>query len=180
MLNQHKTVPLFVTAPSWNDKQVKGAMVGQYLKGTMTLSKDEHGKKSDVIPVTYILNEASKRDKSGKSGSGKKETPSYAEEMFEHKVKWLAGVDSPASEALSTEVYQELLKEDEKKAAKVHAARLQSLKLDTKPSMEDATSEKAEEVIKVADKVLSEVGSVNDILAFFAVKNNDLRLMVSP
>ena len=54
------------------------------------------------------------------SGSGgKKETPSYAEEMFEHKVKWLAGVDSPASEALSTEVYQELLKEDEKKAAKV-------------------------------------------------------------
>ena len=57
----------------------------------------------------------------------------------------------------------------------VHAARLQSLKLDTKPSMEDATSEKAEEVIKVADKVLSEVGSVNDILAFFAVKNNDLR-----
>ena len=51
------------------------------------------------------------------SGSGgKKETPSYAEEMFEHKVKWLAGVDSPASEALSTEVYQELLKEDEKKA----------------------------------------------------------------
>ena len=119
MLNQHKTVPLFVTAPSWNDKQVKGAMVGQYLKGTMTLSKDEHGKKSDVIPVTYILNEASKRDKSGKSGSGKKETPSYAEEMFEHKVKWLAGVDSPASEALSTEVYQELLKEDEKKAAKV-------------------------------------------------------------
>jgi len=178
VLNQHKTVPLFVTAPSWNDKQVKGAMVGQYLKGTMTLSKDEHGKKSDVIPVTYILNEASKRDKSGKSGSGsggKKETPSYAEEMFEHKVKWLAGVDSPASEALSTEVYQELLKEDEKKAAKVHAARLQSLKLDTKPSMEDATSEKAEEVIKVADKVLSEVGSVNDILAFFAVKNNDLR-----
>ena len=95
--------------------------------------------------------------------------------MFEHKVKWLAGVDSPASEALSTEVYQELLKEDEKKAAKVHAARLQSLKLDTKPSMEEATSEKAEEVIKVADKVLSEVGSVNDILAFFAVKNNDLR-----
>ena len=30
-------------------------------------------------------------------------------------------------------------------------------------------------MIKVADKVLSEVGSVNDILAFFAVKNNDLR-----
>ena len=41
--------------------------------------------------------------------------------------------------------------------------------------MEDATPEKAEEVIKVADKVLSEVGSVNDILAFLAVKNHDLR-----
>ena len=38
-LHPNKTLPIFITAPSWNDKHVKGAMVGQYLRGTMTLSK---------------------------------------------------------------------------------------------------------------------------------------------
>ena len=38
-LQPNKSVPIFVLAPTWNDKHVKGAMVGQYLKGSMTLAK---------------------------------------------------------------------------------------------------------------------------------------------
>lgn len=60
------------------------------------------------------------------------------------------------------------------KVTQVHAARLQSMELDSKLSMEKATQAKAEEVVKVADKVLERV-SAAEILAFFAVKNADLR-----
>jgi len=149
--------------------------VGQYLKGTMTLSKDEFGKKADSMPVTYIFNEASKRDKTGKNKKSET-TPTYQESLFEHKTSWLAKMDAATED--SSKLYEELIAEagllSEMKVTSVHAARLQSFELDTKLSLEKATSDKAEDLLKVADTVLDRI-TVSDILAYFAVKNGDLR-----
>jgi len=152
--------------------------VGQYLKGSMTLSKDEFGKKADAMSVTYIFNEASKRDKTGsKSKKSETATPTYQESLFEHKTNWLAKMDASTED--SSKLYEDLIAEagllsSEVKLTAVHAARLQSLELDTKLNLAKATAAKAEEVIKVADTVLDRI-TVSDILAYFAVKNADLR-----
>ena len=134
------------------------------------------GKKADVMKVQYIFNEAAKREKAGKTKKGEGETtPTYQESLFTYKTNWLGKAD-PTSEE-STKLFEELIGQEDladMKMTQAHAARLQSMELDSKLSMEKATAEKAEEVLKVADKVLERV-SASEILAFFAVKNADLR-----
>ena len=51
-IHPNKIASIFVTAPASNDKQLKGAMIGQYLQGTMTFSKV---KKVAIVPtiLTY-------------------------------------------------------------------------------------------------------------------------------
>ena len=128
------------------------------------------------MSVTYIFNEAAKRDKTGKGKKSETATPTYQESLFEHKTTWLAKMDATTED--SSKLYEELTAEagplGDMKLTQVHAARLQSLELDTKLTLEKATAAKAEEVLKVADTVLGRI-TVSDILAYFAVKNSDLR-----
>merc|ERR1719500_2161191 len=63
-VNKGDTLPFYV-APLTNDKY---GTAGQYLTGTMTLAKDEIGRKTDSYSVKYILAEPF-RSKSS-SGSG--------------------------------------------------------------------------------------------------------------
>ena len=107
-------MPIYVVAPSSNDKHAKNAGLGQYLQGTMTLAKDEFGKKVDVYPVKYILNEPAKREKSNakKSGGKAAETPTLEETIFEAKINWLAKMDADSDE--SANLYRKLVEEKEK------------------------------------------------------------------
>ena len=109
-----KTVPLYIVSPSSNDKHAKNAGIGQYLQGTMTLAKDECGKKADVYNVKYILNEPSKREKATtKKNAGKPvDTPTLEENIFETKVNWLSKMDPEGDESL--QMYKQLVEEKEK------------------------------------------------------------------
>jgi len=178
VLHPNKTAPIFVTTPSsCNDKHLKGATVGQYLLGSMTVSKDEFGK-MDSIPVKYVFSEGAKREKNNKGnggGSAKKSDATHQESLFEHNTNWLAKMDPTTDE--SVKMYEDLLmtsSDQEFKQLQVHAARLTSLDFDNKMSLEKVTAKRAEEALEVADKILASV-KANDILAFFAVKNSDLR-----
>ena len=53
-INKGASVPIFLTAPSVNEKYTKHAGVGQYLQGSITFAKDEAGKKSDVYTIRYV------------------------------------------------------------------------------------------------------------------------------
>merc|ERR1719362_1539691 len=107
-LSAGKTLPLYIVAPSANDKHAKNAVIGQYLQGTMTLAKDEFGKKADVYPVKYILNEPAKREKSTakKNASKNSETPTLEDTIFEAKTTWLGKMDPDSDE--SANLYQKL------------------------------------------------------------------------
>ena len=210
-----KTVPLYIVAPSSNDKHAKNAVIGQHLQGTMTLAKDECGKKADIYPVKYILNEPSKREKSNtkKNAAKTSETPTIEDTIFDAKTSWLGKMDPDGDE--SAALYKQLIEEknksmrdindqtklvseekDRKKLAsamlqvnfstynigsfycqlydiypldilllyslrllpynihQVHVARLTSLELDKKLSLENVTPKRAEEAIKVCDAIL--------------------------
>merc|ERR1712223_2382471 len=183
-----KTVPLYIVAPSSNDKHAKNAVIGQYLQGTMTLAKDECGKKADVYPVKYILNEPAKREKSaGKKGSGKSgEAPSLEDNMFDAKVNWLAKMDPDANE--SSVLYKQLVEEkndslkgkDQKEdipegkekrkietaILQVHAARLASMEIDKKLELENINPKRAEEALKVCDAMLGNSPILNFVFKY--------------
>lgn len=190
-----KTVPLYIVAPSSNDKHAKNAVIGQHLQGTMTLAKDECGKKADIYPVKYILNEPSKREKSNtkKNAAKTSETPTIEDTLFDAKTSWLGKMDPDGDE--SAALYKQLIEEknksmrdindqtklvseekDRKKLAsamlQVHVARLTSLELDKKLSLENVTPKRAEEAIKVCDSILDGIGNQDEILAFFAIKTD--------
>ena len=194
-LSAGKTLPLYIVAPSANDKHAKNAVIGQYLQGTMTLAKDEFGKKADVYPVKYILNEPAKREKSTakKNASKNSETPTLEDTIFEAKTTWLGKMDPDSDESAS--LYQKLLDEkkipakgicekvdaasEEKERKKtstsvlqVNMARLTSLEMDKKLGLENITPKRAEEAIRVCNLIIDEIGNPDDILAFFAIKTD--------
>ena len=81
--------------------------------------QDEIGKKADVYTVKYVLNEASKREKSSNrksSSNGKTPEVTYKESMIDHKMTWLAKLD-PLSEE-SRDLFDELMS-DSSKADKI-------------------------------------------------------------
>ena len=169
VLHPNKAQSLFVTAASCNDKHAKGAVIGQHLEGTVSLSKDELGKKADTFPVKFMLCEPSKRDKNSNKKKDTTLTASYQESLFEHKANWLAKMDPVTEE--SKDLYQELLATpgltSDVKVIQVHVARLQSMEIDKK-----GTEAKAQDAIDVAEKVLARIDA-KDVLAFFATKFND-------
>ena len=54
----------------------------------------------------------------------------------------------------------------------VHVARLTSLELDKKISLENITPQRSEEAIKACDAILDEIGNPDEILAFLAIKTD--------
>ena len=106
-LNKGDTLPFYV-APLANDKHGKNGTAGQYLTGTMTLAKDEIGKKTDSYSVKYILAEpfrSKSSSGSGHSGGGggksnkKTEAEKLRDSVAEHKTGWLAKMDPAGEEA---------------------------------------------------------------------------------
>merc|ERR1719273_1593562 len=93
------TVPIYLSAPNVNDKYTKHAVLGQYLSGTITFAKDDLGKKADIYPLKFVLNEAPKKDKNKNGGNSKKsDTNGFKESMAEAKCAWVAKMDPNSEE----------------------------------------------------------------------------------
>ncbi|KAF5299966.1 hypothetical protein FQA39_LY11339 [Lamprigera yunnana] len=101
------TVPLYIATLS-NDKfSAKVNNLAHFLTGTITYAKDDYGKKVDVYPIKYVLNENSKKS-TKPSDKDKTKVEEYKEAVRDLKTMWLAKLDvRTASETL----YEELCSE---------------------------------------------------------------------
>lgn len=71
----------------------KGVTFGSYLQGTLTLCKDDIGKKVDTHVFKYILSEPNKRNNNSTNKSEKEKTTKwdeYNEALRDLKCNWLA------------------------------------------------------------------------------------------
>lgn len=77
-LGEGAAAPLYVASLSGGDKYLKNYTPGQFLAGTMTVAKDEHGKRVDTYKVRYVLNEGPKKDKATTAAAAAKKSSSTA------------------------------------------------------------------------------------------------------
>ena len=101
--------------------------LGQYLSGTITFAKDDLGKKADIYPLKFVLNEAPKKDKNkngGNNNNNKKNDSNngFKESMAEAKCAWVAKMDPNTEEAIA--LYDSLLEEGAVNQAAVRLARI--------------------------------------------------------
>ena len=164
------TAPIYLTPPGSNDKHAKGAMLGQYLLGTMTLAKDEAGKKADSYTLKYFLTDMAKKEKNGQksggsSGGGSSNSnkksgddsskANFAETLADFKIGQLAKMDPTTDEAKA--VFNELKKDKAANQLTLRLARASSLDIDRKVAIEAVSKEKAEEVLVLTTEILQEV-----------------------
>jgi len=158
-----KTTTLYIS-PLSSDKHSKGATLGQYLQGTATFAKDEHGKKSDVYVFKYMLPEiAKKKDKAKDKESKKGKTEdydAYMEAVRDTKISWLAKLPADAKE--SQELYSELCGAGSSLPS-VHAARLQALN--------SAETKDWSAILATSDKLIGSVDQT-ELLAWMGTKSD--------
>uniref|UniRef100_A0A0K2T109 Tripeptidyl-peptidase 2 n=1 Tax=Lepeophtheirus salmonis TaxID=72036 RepID=A0A0K2T109_LEPSM len=186
-LAAYRKVPLFIS-PLNSDKYIKNLSgLGQYLSGSMTLSKDEYGKKCDVYSFKYIIPELPKKDKksldckkskddsSNKStttsesddindNGNRKKIDEYKEALRDLKVGWLAKLDYNCD--THKELYEELLKTEKEGLAnlQVKFAHLQSLD-------NEKTNKNFDEIINMSNEVLKGINA-DEILVHMATKHD--------
>ncbi|XP_015173140.1 PREDICTED: tripeptidyl-peptidase 2 isoform X4 [Polistes dominula] len=88
--------PLYVAPISNENKLSKGATLGSYLQGTITLCKDENDKKVDTHTFKYVLSEPTKKQNNCTSKSDKEKTTKwdeYTEALRDLKCTWLAKLE---------------------------------------------------------------------------------------
>ena len=93
------------------------------ISGTMTVTNEELGKKSDHYIVKYVLNEVVKKDKNKNNGK-KAETPppNFAESMAEQKINWISKMDPGSDEAIK--LFEALKKDESANQAQLRLARI--------------------------------------------------------
>eukprot|EP00096_Caligus_rogercresseyi_P003722 TRINITY_DN171_c0_g1_i1.p1 TRINITY_DN171_c0_g1~~TRINITY_DN171_c0_g1_i1.p1 ORF type:complete len:1256 (+),score=320.81 TRINITY_DN171_c0_g1_i1:175-3942(+) len=181
-LPAHKKLPLFI-CPLNSDKYVKHLSgLGQYLSGTMTLAKDEIGKKCDVYNFKYIIPELPKKDKKtsdarkpksdkpstsetdGNDNLAQKKIDEYNESLRDFKVGWLAKLES--SSEVHKSLYEELLKTEVGGLSnlQVKFAHLQSLE-------NEKTYKDHDQILSVIEQILAALNS-DEILVHMATKHD--------
>jgi len=164
-INKGASVPIFLTSPSVNEKYTKHAGVGQYLQGTITFAKDEAGKKSDVYPIRYVLNETAKKDKN--KNSGKKADANFNESMAEQKINWIGKLEPNSEEALT--MFEALKKDEIANQAQLRLARISAFAIDRKVDLESIDQKIIQEIIELAVEIQGLIKE-EDILLFYGTK----------
>jgi tripeptidyl-peptidase-2 len=148
--------PVYV-APLPDDKLPKSTSSGHFLSGTLTLAKDELGKKADTITFKYTLPESPKKTKSNgatknkdkdkeKTDKEKTKEDEYAEALRDLKITWIPKLDD------SSTLYEEL-KKDHDGHVPLHVARLHALDVEKdRTSRLGAVIESSQNVIKLIDE----------------------------
>ncbi|XP_007891027.1 tripeptidyl-peptidase 2 [Callorhinchus milii] len=142
------TVPFFVTSLP-DDKVPKGIEIGCYLKGALTLSKTEMGKKASVLTVHYYMVSSPNKMKNGnkeKASRDKEKDPKEAfdEAMRDLKIQWLPKLDQGY-------LYDELVSVHPEHLP-VHVAYLAYLDSEKKRKSLDDIIQAAERVISYIDQ----------------------------
>lgn len=166
-INKGASVPIFLTAPSVNEKYTKHAGVGQYLQGSITFAKDEAGKKSDVYTIRYVLNETAKKDKNKNSGSSKKKEENFNEAMAEQKINWIGKLEPNSDEALK--LFEALKKDEIANQAQLRLARISAFAIDRKVDLESIDKNVMKQVIELADEI-QDLIKEEEILLFYGTK----------
>jgi tripeptidyl-peptidase-2 len=168
-LNKGWICPLYLTAPNVNDKYTKHAGMGQYLQGSLTLAKDEQGKKVNVHTVKYILNESAKKATNDKANKGQKaKEQSLNESLNEAKINWIGKMDPNTDEALK--LYESLRKDDSAHQGQLRLARMSAFAIDRKlDSCESLSKKAAKEIIDLANEI-TDLIKEEDILLFYGTK----------
>ncbi|CAL8107213.1 unnamed protein product [Orchesella dallaii] len=187
-LKRETSANLFVSS-AVTDKNLKNlpGTSTLYLQGSLTVTKDEVGKKLCTYPLKLVIPDPQSKIK-GPSSSSKDPNKSKVEEMQEQlrdiQINWLSKLDSEESRKL----YNYLLEKDASHLP-LHVARLQAL--DSLPSSESTTTssdtensnntpggskgqktpEICNEMIDLADKILGMVDQPA-LLAFYGTRSS--------
>ncbi|KAI4503188.1 hypothetical protein M0802_001410 [Mischocyttarus mexicanus] len=152
----------------------KGATLGSYLQGTITLCKDENDKKVDTHTFKYVLSEPNKKQNNCTSKSDKEKTTKwdeYTEAIRDLKCTWLAKLEPGEYANL---LYGEL-KNIYSDHLPIHTAMLTSL--DSPEARRhlphDEVSETslalANQILAVADVVITNIDQ-DKLLAYYGLK----------
>ncbi|XP_046818750.1 tripeptidyl-peptidase 2 isoform X1 [Vespa crabro] len=177
-------LPLFV-APMLNESNTenkisKGATLGSYLQGTITLCKDELDRKVDYYTFKYILSEPTKKSSNATSKSDKEKTTKwdeYNEALRDLKCTWLAKLAPSIQPGEYANLLYGELKNIFSDHLPVHTAMLTSL--DSPEARRhvphDDVSENsialANQILAVADVVITNIDQ-DKLLAYYGLKTD--------
>ncbi|XP_023932445.1 tripeptidyl-peptidase 2 [Lingula anatina] len=161
LLKKGYKYPVFI-APIPDDKLPKGVAAGHFLSGTISLAKDELGKKADVYPFKYTVTEVAKKNNNNKNnGKDKKEKTKeqeYAEALRDLKLSWMPKLDN------SQTIFEDLL-QDFPDHLPLYMARLQSL------DNEQERLKRLPSILAAAQEVTSRIDQ-NALLAYYGMKTD--------
>ncbi|XP_070539380.1 tripeptidyl-peptidase 2-like isoform X2 [Ptychodera flava] len=153
--------PMFVP-PVAEDKLPKGALLGQYLTGTMSFSKSDKVKKADTYPFRYTLTQGPHKQSSNKGSGGDKDKEKNKEDEFNEalrdlKITWIPKLEGD-------DLYNELC-DKYPDHLPVHLARLNAKETSKE------RNKQLNEVVSSADKVLSLIDRV-ELATYVALKTD--------
>uniref|UniRef100_A0A2R5LKX2 Tripeptidyl-peptidase 2 n=1 Tax=Ornithodoros turicata TaxID=34597 RepID=A0A2R5LKX2_9ACAR len=154
-------VPVYVT-PSPCEKLPKGCNVGHFLTGTITVCKDEQGKKVATYPIQYHVGELPKKNsKSPSNGEEKTPQQEMEEAVRDLRISWVAKLQGKPS----SDLYEELKSSCSTQHVPLLLARAQSLDSDKE------RNQHLREIVSLADQVLSSIGT-QDLLASIGARTD--------
>ncbi|XP_077987332.1 tripeptidyl-peptidase 2-like [Glandiceps talaboti] len=153
--------PVFI-APLAEDKLPKGALLGQYLTGTVSYSKADKVKKADTYPFKYILTQGPHKQSSNKGSGGDKDKEKNKEDEYNDalrdlKINWMSKLENDDLYVELSEKYQDHLP--------LYVARM------TAKETSKERSKQLSEVVAAADKVLSLI-NVIELATYIAMKTD--------
>ncbi|KAG0430430.1 hypothetical protein HPB47_022708, partial [Ixodes persulcatus] len=152
-------LPVFLT-PCPCDKLPKGCSPGHFLTGSVTICKDEQGKKVAVFPLTYHIGELPKKSSSStKVASSEEKTPEleFQEALRDLKISWIPKLQGQAS----SELFEEL-RASSPKHVPLLLARMQALDGDKERGSQ------LHEIVSLADQVLGSIDTLELLAALGA------------
>ncbi|XP_014239284.1 tripeptidyl-peptidase 2 isoform X2 [Cimex lectularius] len=167
-------LPIYIS-PIQNEKTLKNITPGQYLTGTLTLSKNDLGKKVDTYTFNYILSDLTKKStNNSKNSPEKSKWEEYQEALRDLKTSWLAKMDNSE---MAEKLYSEL-KEEFPSHVTSYMSMLQSMEPESKRVLPGAKETEeglrlAQGVLKLANELYESIDQ-KSLLAYLGMKS-DLR-----
>lgn len=164
-------LPLYIS-PLHGEKSLKNISVGQYLTGSLTLSKNELGKKVDTYSFKYILSDLSCKKNSTNNKPEKTKWEEYQDALRDLKTNWLAKMDKKEdSERLYDEVRKEFIAH-----TPIHTSMISSIEPESKrpyPGVEETKEsiEIARQILEIASIAIEGINQ-DELLAHFGIKSD--------
>ncbi|XP_037509766.1 tripeptidyl-peptidase 2 [Rhipicephalus sanguineus] len=151
-------VPVYL-APLPSDKLPKGSSAGHFLTGTLSVTKDEQGKKVALFPLVYHIGEMPKKNScaslSAKNSSEEKDLDQeFRDALRDLSITWLTKLQGKSATSLFED-----LKEKNAKHVPLLLARIQSLDTDKE------RSRYLSDIVALADEALAAIDTLELLAA---------------